>query len=46
MIKVRATGKAQFTQELWQCIGLFQGINQQRLFPIAQELQVDAQAFF
>ena len=46
MIEVGAAGKAQLGQEIRQRMGLFEGVNQQRLLPVRQELQVDAQAFF
>jgi hypothetical protein len=34
------------SMELWHGIELFEGINQQCLLPVGQELQIDAQAFF
>ena len=45
MVEVRATRKVQLCKELWQAIVLPEGVNQQCLLPVGQELQVDAQAF-
>ncbi|MPN27914.1 hypothetical protein SDC9_175348 [bioreactor metagenome] len=46
MVEVRATRKTQLCKELWQAIVLPEGVNQQCLLPVRQELQIDAQAFF
>ena len=46
MVEIGASNKAQSGQKIWQRMGLSQGINQQGLLPVHQELQVDAQAFF
>ena len=46
MVEIGAPSEAQPGQEIWQRMGLFESINQQRLLPGRQELQVDAQAFF
>ena len=46
MIKVGAAGKVEFSEEFWQRVSVSQGINQLRLLLVAQERQVDAQAFF
>ena len=46
MIKVGAAGKVEFSEEFWQRVSFSQGVNQPRLLLVAQERQVDAQAFF
>ena len=46
MIKVGAAGYIKFGEELWQRVGVSQGVNQPGLLLVAQERQVDAQAFF
>ena len=46
LIKIGTASKAQPGQKGWQRMGLSQGINQQGLLPVRQELQVDTQAFF
>ena len=46
MIETGASSKAQAGQEIWQGMGLFQGVNQPRFLPVRQELQVHAQTFF
>ncbi len=46
MVEVRAKRKTQLCKELWQAIVLPEGVNQQCLLPVGQELQIDAQAFF
>lgn len=45
VIEVGTAGKPQDGQLLWQWIALFQGINQHRLLPVAQELRVDTNFF-
>jgi len=46
MIKIRTAGQVNFGEEFWQPVRISQGVNQPRLVLIAQERQVDAQAFF
>ena len=46
MVEVRATCNAQLCEELRQAVMLLEGVNQQCLLPVGQELQIDAQAFF
>jgi len=46
MVEARASRPFQPGKELWQTIELFEGVNQQCLLPVRQELQIDAQAFF
>jgi hypothetical protein len=46
VVKVGAPGNLQLGEEFWQAIAIFKGVNQLCLFPIAQDLQIDAQAFF
>jgi len=46
MIKVRAARKIKFDEEFRERINWLQGVNQQRLLPVGQELQIDAQIFF
>ena len=46
MVEVRASCKTQLCKELRQVIVLPEGVNQQCLFPVGQELQIDVQAFF
>jgi len=46
MVEVRAARNAQLGKELWQAIVLPEGVNQQCLLPVGQELQIDSQAFF
>ena len=46
MVKVRAPREIQLSKELWKGIELFEGVNQQCLLPVGQELQIDAQVFF
>jgi hypothetical protein len=46
MIKVGAAGQVELGQQLWKGVDFPEGINQPRLLPVSQELQVDAQAFF
>jgi hypothetical protein len=46
MVKVGASGQIKFGEEFWQPVVLSQGVNQPGLLLVAQERQVDAQAFF
>ena len=46
MVEVRAPRKTQLSKKLWQAIVLVEGVNQQCLLPVGQELQIDTQAFF
>jgi hypothetical protein len=46
MVKVRTARQTQLHKELWKGIELFEGVNQQCLLPVGQELQIDAQVFF
>jgi hypothetical protein len=46
MIEVRAARQVKFGEEFRQRISFSQGVNQQRLLPVAQKWQVNAQAFF
>ena len=46
VIKIGAARQAQNRQKRVDRMRGFQGVNQHRLLPIAQELQVDAQVFF
>jgi hypothetical protein len=46
MVEVRAARQIQLSKELWKSIKLLEGINQQCLLPVGQELQIDAQSFF
>ena len=39
-------GQVKFGEELWQRVSVSQGVNQPGLLLVAQERQVDAQAFF
>lgn len=46
MVEVRATRKTRLCKELWQAIVLPEGVHQQCLLPVGQELQIDTQVFF
>jgi len=46
VIEVRAARQVQLSQQFRQRVRVLQGVNQQGLLPIAQELRGDAQAFF
>ncbi|CUX68395.1 hypothetical protein AGR5A_pb0023 [Agrobacterium genomosp. 5 str. CFBP 6626] len=46
VVEVRAPRNPHLQKQFWQSIGVFEGVNQLCLFPITQELQIDAQAFF
>ena len=46
MVEVGAAWQIYFSEQLRQRVSRSQGINQLRLLPIRQEMQVDAQFFF
>jgi hypothetical protein len=45
MVEVRTSCQPQLGKQIWQPIEIFEGVDQQCLPPIAQELQINAQAF-
>lgn len=42
MVEVRASREFQLGKEIWQTIDTFEGVNQQCLLPVGQELQINA----
>jgi hypothetical protein len=46
MIEVRTARQIERVKQRSQGLFISQGVNQHRLLPVAQELQVDAQIFF
>ena len=46
VVEIGTASQAKFAKQLCERVDGFQGVNQQSLLPIAQELRVDAQAFF
>jgi len=46
LVEVGTASQVKFDEQLCERVDGLQGVNQQSLLPIAQELRVDAQTFF